>query len=59
MARLLIPGRWSHDQATAIPESHFYHQRPPRRSLWSEREIEVFVAIVTMALIAAGVRSLC
>lgn len=55
MPRVLIPGRWSYDEAQAIPDSHFYHQRPPHRPFWSDRAIEVFFAVVTMCVLAAGV----
>jgi len=59
MPRTVIPGRWSDDLSRAIPDSHFFHQRPPRRPFWSDRDIEVVAVVITMALLAFGVHTLC
>jgi hypothetical protein len=42
-------------ESQSIPDSHFFHQRPPRRPLWSDRGVEVFFTIVTMCLLSAAV----
>jgi hypothetical protein len=58
--RSVNPGRWADDLSRAIPDSHFFQQRPKRDPQWERDEnLGRFFAVVAMAILAVGVRVLC